>query len=625
MSLRNETIHFLEYQAFQMRLNSIIMTSSAGSGHPSSCLSAADIVAALFFYGMRFDPHNFDNPNNDRFILSKGHAAPLLYCAWQELGLISHDELLTYRQINSPLEGHPTRRFPYTQAATGALGIGLSIGAGMALAARMDKRDFKTFVLMGDAEIAEGCIWEAAEIADHYKLNNLIGIVDDNRLGQSTESLHAHHTSRYAEQFAAFGWHTMIINGHDMQEIMGTLNKVRDYHGNQPIMIIAKTFKGHGINLIENKEGWHGKPIPKDELNTAISELERNFPRALRFNPKKYVWKPHVPKDETFSAETCTIDAIKNPVFARGDKLATRKAYGQALKALGSSCKNVVSLDADVKNSTFAEIFEDKFPDRFFQCYVAEQNMVSMGVGFDRCDKIPFISTFGAFFTRAHDQIRMAAISQARLRLVGSHVGVSIGQDGPSQMALEDIAMMCALPESIVLYPSDAVSTAKLVALMAAYQKGISYMRTTRMDTEIIYDNNEEFAIGGCKVLRESKQDVACIVGAGVTLFEALKAADRLAQENVAVSVIDLYSIKPLDIQTLKKVGLASGKRMITVEDHYLQGGLGQEVTYALRNMGINIDCLAVNQLPRSGKPEELLAFVGIDAAAIIKMVKEGN
>lgn len=623
MSLRNETIHYLEHQAFEIRLNSLLMTSMAGSGHLSSCLSAADIVAALFFYAMRFDPHNFDNPNNDRFILSKGHAAPLLYCAWAELGLVTQEELMTYRKVDSPLEGHPTRRFHYTEAATGALGIGLSIGAGMALAAKLDHRDYRTYILMGDGEIAEGCVWEAAEIADHYKLNNLIGIVDDNRLGQSTESLHAHHTQRYAEQFAAFGWHTMVINGHDMQEIMTTFNKIHSYTGDQPIMIIAKTYKGHGINLIENKEGWHGKALPKDKVNLAIEQLEHHYPRALRFDTKKYCWKPNVPKAETYTPPACSVSTLKEPLYAQGDKIATRKAYGQALRALGSVCKDVVSLDAEVKNSTFAEIFEEKFPDRFFQCYIAEQNMVSMGVGFDRRGKIPFISTFGAFFMRAHDQIRMAAISNAHLRLVGSHVGVSIGQDGPSQMALEDIAMMCALPDSIVLYPCDGVSTHALVGLMAEYDKGISYMRTTRMETAVIYATNESFTIGGCKVLRESKNDSACIVGAGVTLFEALKAAEQLQAEGIAVSVIDLYSIKPLDAATLRKVGLASGKRIITVEDHYLQGGLGQEVVYALRNSGITIECLAVNQLPRSGKPEELMALVGIDAHAIIKMVKK--
>ena len=408
-----KTRHFLAHKAYEMRLNSLLMTTHAKSGHETSALSAADLVAALFFYAMSFDAHNFDNPNNDRFILSKGHASPLLYAVWKELGLLTEEQLMTYRQFGSPLEGHPTLRFPYTEAATGALGIGLSIGIGEALSARLDKRDFRTYVLMGDGELAEGCIWEAAEIASHYKLNNLIGIVDDNRLGQSTESLHGHHTHRYADKFKAFGWHTFIIDGHNMQEIMMTYDKAREIQY-RPVMIIAKTLKGYGVDLFENKEGWHGKPLKPDELAIALAQLRARFPHAAQYEKASYTWEPTLPKNEKEKIH-CLSNEMAQCSYEIGQEIATRKVYGQAITALGAACKEVVSLDADVKNSTFAEIFEEKFPERFFQCYIAEQNMVSMGVGFDRRGKIPFISTFGAFFTRAFDQIRMAAIGTSAL------------------------------------------------------------------------------------------------------------------------------------------------------------------------------------------------------------------
>src|SRR5579885_435172 len=448
---------FIEHKAYNLRQESIAMTTKAGSGHPTSCLSGADLVATLFFYGMHFDPQNFDNPNNDRFILSKGHAAPLLYGVWQELGLVSYDELMTYRQINSPLEGHPTRRFKYTEAATGALGIGLSIGAGMALTAKLDKRNFYTYVLLGDGEVAEGSIWEAAEIAAFYHLNNLVAIIDCNRLEQSSETMHGHHVERYAHKFEAFGWKSLIIDGHDIQQIMGALDKARAVP-DKPTMIIAKTFKGHGVELVENKEGYHGKPFPPDELDTVLEELAERFPHAAQYTGN-FDWKPQLPPSEKAPNTICDVAKMPGSTYKKNDAIATRKAYGQALAAIGRVCPTIVSLDAEVKNSTFAEIFEAKFPDRFFQCFIAEQNMVSMGVGFDRRGKIPFISTFSAFMSRAHDQIRMAAISTANLRLVGSHCGVSIGQDGPSQMGLEDIAMMRALPKSVVLYPCDGVST----------------------------------------------------------------------------------------------------------------------------------------------------------------------
>lgn len=612
----------VERKAYNLRVSSLGMTSNAGSGHPTSCLSAADLVAALFFYGMHYDPNNFNNPNNDRFILSKGHAAPLLYAVWKEVGVITDKDLYTYRKIDSPLEGHPTLRFPYTEAATGALGIGLSIGAGMALSARVDKRDFYTYVLLGDSEITEGAIWEAVEVAAFYKLNHLVALLDCNRLGQTTETIHGHHTDRYVAKFEAFGWKTVVIDGHDAYQIMKALDKARESK-DQPTIIIAKTIKGYGIADAENKLGFHGKAFKKETIHALLRELKTRFPEAASYNEKDFVWKPTLPKQEEKKVQQCVDFQMKDPLYQKDELVPTRKAYGQAIAQAGAKCTAMVCLDAEVKNSTFAELFEEKHPDRFFQCFIAEQNMVGMGVGFDRRGHIPFISTFGAFFMRAADQIRMAAIGTARLRLAGSHAGISIGQDGPSQMALEDIGFMRALPGSVVLYPADAVSTYKLVEQMVKYDHGISYLRTTRMATPVLYDVTETFPIGGCKVIRQSTNDKACIISAGVTLFEVLKAYDQLEKEGVAVSVIDLYSIKPLDFNTLLQVARSSGNNIITVEDHYLEGGLGQAVTYALRNENVHVDCLAVTKLPRSGTPQELLVWAGIDAHSIVKKVKE--
>lgn len=612
--------HFLQRKAYNLRVASLYMTSTAGSGHPTSCLSAADMVATLFFYAMRYDPHHFNNPNNDHFILSKGHAAPLLYAAWKEVGVLSFEELLTYRSINSVLEGHPTKRFAYTEGATGALGIGLSIGVGMGLAARLNKWQSRSYVLMGDAEIAEGSVWEAAELACYYELDNVIALVDDNRLGQSTESLHGRNAQRYADQFAAFGWATHSVNGHDIPALMQALDTAHKTQG-QPTVIIAQTFKGYGVSFAEDVLGWHGKALNKEQLEKALQELAQKFPDAAAYDDTSYTWQPTLPLKAEPKTGMCAGSAVTT--YTIGDPIPTRKAYGQALAELGAVCPDIVCLDAEVKNSTYAELFEDAFPDRFVQCFVAEQNMVSMGVGFDRCGNIPFISTFAAFFTRAFDQIRMAAISNARLRLVGSHAGVSIGQDGPSQMGLEDIAIMRTLSESVVLYPSDAVSTHKLVYEMAQYTQGISYLRTTRMATPVLYGTHEEFPIGGCKVLRSSNKDAACVVAAGVTLVEALKAYDLLQKEGIHIAVIDLYSIKPLDAATLTQVGGASSNHIITVEDHYHAGGLGEAVMYALHATDITVECLAVSVLPRSGMPEELLALMGIDARAIVNRVKQ--
>ena len=614
-------IPFLNHKAYAMRVNSLLMTTQAGSGHPTSALSAADMVAALFFYAMHFDPQHPQNPHNDRFILSKGHASPLFYALWKELGVLTQEQLMTYRHFDSVLEGHPTVRFDRTEAATGSLGIGLSIGAGMALSAKMDHRGFYTYVLMGDSEIAEGSVWEAVELSAYNKLNNLIALLDCNRLGQSTATMHEHHLERYADKFKAFGWHTIIIDGHDMAQIMEALDRARQ-STDRPTIIIAKTVKGHGIDGIEDKQGFHGKAFSKKELEIILPQMARRFAAAHAFDERAVTWQPKLPLSAKPHEDETSIQ-LPRALYTQVEQVATRKAYGTALRAAGEVCKQIVVLDAEVKNSTYAELFEEKFPERFVQCFVAEQNMVSMGVGFARRGKIPFISTFAAFFSRAYDQVRMAAISSSSLRLCGSHAGVSIGQDGPSQMALEDIAMMRAIPSSIVFYPSDAVSTHALVQTMANYRTGISYMRTTRAATPVLYQADEQFPIGGCKVLRQATSDVACIIAAGITLHEALKAYALLAQEGVSITVIDLYSIKPLDEQTIMTSARAAGNRIITVEDHYLEGGLGQAVAYAVRNTDITIECLSVTALPRSGTPEELLAWAHIDAAAIVSKVKE--
>lgn len=604
-----------------MRCWSVMAPAQAGSGHVTSSLSAADIAAVLFFYAMRYDPHNYENPDNDRFILSKGHAAPLLYAAWHEVGVLTDAEMMTYRHFDSVLEGHPTRRFNYTEAATGSLGIGLSIGVGEALCAKLDKRDYRTYVLMGDSESSEGSVWEAIQLAVYYKLDNLICFIDVNDLGQSTETMLDHNIDRYVAICTAFGWHTLSVDGHDVSALMAVIDQAHAVEG-KPVMIIAKTIKGFGVDFAAGRQGFHGKAFSGEQEKLALEQLAKNFSDAAH-DTHEYDWQPKHPHKLalTYTGD-CSIIALPKSLYKKGDMIATRKAYGQSLALLGDSCDAIVSLDAEVKNSTYADIFEAVHPDRFFQCFIAEQNMVGMGIGFERRGRIPFISTFSSFFSRAHDQIRMAAIGQSALRLVGSHCGVSIGEDGPSQMGLEDIAMMRCLPNSIVLYPCDAVSTHALVEQMARYDKGISYLRTTRMETPVVYDADEEFPIGGCKVLKKSDKDVACVVAAGATLFEALKAYEILSQENIFISVIDLYSVKPLDSSQVISVAKSSNNKIVTVEDHYPEGGIGEAVRSAVGNQGVVVHSLAVNHLPRSGKPDQLLAFEEINAQAIVALVK---
>src|SRR5436190_1077208 len=503
--------------ANQLRIHSIAATTAAGSGHPTSCCSAADIVAALFFGHMRYDPKNPKFHNNDRFILSKGHAAPLLYAAWAETGLFPTSDLLKLRRIDSDLEGHPTPRLPFVDVATGSLGQGLSVGVGMALCARLDKLDYKTYVLMGDGEIAEGSVWEAASLAGIYKLNNLVAIVDVNRLGQSQETAFGHNLNVYKRRFAAFGWRVEEIDGHDMDEILEVL--AADGLGEQPLVILAKTYKGAGISFIQDKDGWHGKPLNKEEAARAIAELQ---PRAKTGTDVQI----HAPTQ--LPAPNNTPPASYPPLtYKLGDSVATREAYGTALVRIGGVDPRVVAMDGDTKNSTYSEKFYKKFPERFTECFIAEQNLVGVATGFGARGKTPFVSTFATFFTRAADQIRVAGISMANLNLVGSHAGVSIGEDGPSQMALEGIALMRAIAGRTVLYPADAVSTEQLLEQMAQ-NRGIHFLRSSRPKTPVIYNNDEQFPIGGAKVVRQNAGDKVTVVGAGVTLYEALKAADTL-------------------------------------------------------------------------------------------------
>ncbi len=598
--------------ANQLRILSIQATTAAGSGHPTSCCSAADLVAALFFGHMRYDPKNPHYYNNDRFILSKGHAAPLLYAAWAETGLFPAEDLLKLRQLGSDLEGHPTPRLPFVDVATGSLGQGLSVGVGMALCARLDNLDYRTYVLLGDGECSEGSVWEAASLAGLKQLNNLIAVVDVNRLGQSEPAPLGHNLDAFKRRFEAFGWRTEEIDGHDLEEIVEVLAAVG--LGNQPLVILAKTLKGAGVSFLQDKEGWHGKPLSKEEADRAIAEL--------RPSAKSGIGQPIAAPNTSLPEPKH--DAPANypaPAYNAGDMVATREAFGNALLRIGGVDPRVVALDGDTKNSTYSEKFMKKFPDRFTECYIAEQNMVGVATGFAVRGKVPFASTFATFFTRAFDQTRVAGISRANVKLVGSHVGVSIGEDGPSQMGLEDLAMMRAVAGSTVLYPSDAVSTEKLVDQMAA-NRGVFFLRTSRPKSAVIYGNDEAFPIGGAKVLRQAAGDKVTVVAAGVTLTEALKAADALKQEGIGITVIDAYSVKPLGKDVILAAAQKTGNVVLTVEDHYPEGGLGDAVAGELSSAGVKVHKLAVFELPRSGKPAELLAKYGLDAPAIAQKVK---
>jgi transketolase len=601
----------LEGLARLIRYYSLVSTTEAGSGHPTSSLSAADLMTGLLFGGtFRSDLDDPAHPNNDRLIFSKGHASPLFYAVWAAAGKVTEKELLTLRKFNSPLEGHPTPAFRYTEAATGSLGQGLSIGAGMAMNAKyLDKLPYRTYVLLGDSEMAEGSVWEAMEIAAYYKLGNLVGILDVNRLGQRGETMYGHDLSIYKRKVAAFGWEPIVIDGHHLPQIVTAFEQASQM-GDKPYMIIAKTLKGKGVSFIEDRNGWHGKALKKDELARALRELG-----PVNKDLRGRIEQPQGARPEPVKAMQAALVS-----YTTDKPVATRHAYGTALSRLAPQYPDIVALDGEVSNSTYAEIFKNGHPDHFFEMYIAEQNMVGMALGLSVRGRIPFVSTFAAFLTRAADQIRMSQYSNGNIKFCGSHAGVSIGEDGSSQMGLEDIALFRAVLGSVVLYPSDAVSTEKLVEEMAKH-KGICYLRTTRMETPTLYRNDEAFWIGGSKVLRSNIKDTATIVAAGITLHEALKAYEELKKENILVRVIDLYSVKPVDVATLRQAAEDTGF-IITVEDHYAEGGIADAVRTALSMHPAPLHALAVRAMPKSGKPDELLDYEGINAKAIVEAVK---
>ncbi len=596
----------------QLRVDSIRSSTSAGSGHPTSSMSAADLLAVLVGRHLRYDWDDPGNAANDHLIFSKGHASPLLYSVYKAVGVVSDEELMTgYRRFGSRLEGHPTPVLPWVDVATGSLGQGLPDAVGVALAGKyLDELPYRVWALCGDSEMAEGSIWEALDKAAYYKLSNLIAIVDINRLGQRGPTEHEWDTQTYQRRVTAFGARALVIDGHDLSAIDRALAHAGDLSGDQPTVILARTIKGRGFSEVEDKENWHGKPLPAEMAERAVIELggERNL---LVRGPKPDAATPRHPARAN-GAE------VKLPTYERGQKLATRKAYGDALAALGVR-PDVVAMDGEVSNSTFADEFAKAYPERYFEMFIAEQQLVAAAVGFGVRGYRPFASTFAAFLSRAYDFIRMAAVSQANISLIGSHAGVEIGADGPSQMALEDLAMLRAVHGSTVLYPSDATSAAALVLAMADLE-GISYMRTTRGAYPVLYDAGEAFPVGGSKVLRQSDADQVALIGAGVTLHECLTAADRLAEEGIDARVIDLYSVKPADAATLLAAAEATGGRLVVAEDHHPEGGLGAAVLDALTGAGridLALAHLAVREMPGSGTPAELLGGSGIDAAHI--------
>ncbi len=602
----------LQKLAQRIRYDILTSTTQAGSGHPTSALSATDLMTGLFFGGsFRFDADHPEHPNNDRLIFSKGHASPLLYALWAAAGKVSHEELMTYRHFGSRLEGHPSVAFPYVDAATGSLGQGLSIGVGMAINAKyLDRLPYRTYVLLGDSEMAEGSQWESIQLATHYRLDNLVGILDVNRLGQRGETMYGYDLYAYQERIEAFGWATRVIDGHDFSAILDAYHWAADVSG-KPAMIIAKTIKGKGVPLVENKNGWHGKVLDEDQLQDALEALgpvDTHITGAMS-----------LPENE--KPEVRAPSAAGQFDYELGASVATRNAYGNALKRIADAYPTLVALDGEVSNSTRAAFFKDAHPERFFEMYIAEQNMVGAALGLACRGKIPFVSSFAAFLTRAYDQIRMSQYSDTNIKFVGSHAGVSIGQDGPSQMGLEDIAMFRAILGSVVLYPCDAVSADRLVE-SAAGTHGIAYLRMTREGTPVIYGNDEEFHIGGCKVLRKSDHDVATVVAAGVTLHEALAAYEELKKQEISVRVIDLYSVKPLDDETLRQAARETGL-LVTVEDHFAEGGLADGVRTSLAATPVPVISMCVRKKPKSGQPDELLDYEGISASSIVKQIQE--
>ncbi|SDK18889.1 transketolase [Nonomuraea jiangxiensis] len=599
-------LHYLTELAAQLRVDSVRAAAAAGSGHPTSSMSAADLMAVLFAGHLRYDFDRPDRPANDQLIFSKGHASPLLYSLYKACGVIDDEELLSFRRRGSRLEGHPTPRLPWVDVATGSLGQGLPVGVGVAMAGRLARLPYRVWVLCGDSELAEGSIWEAAEHAGCEGLDRLTAIVDVNRLGQRGPTRHGWDTGAYARRFGAFGWHTIEIDGHDPVQIDQALTDAANPRG-RPTVILARTRKGEGAPEVEDREGAHGKALR--DPDKAIDELGGT--RDLRIT----VHEPPADVPRRFEDGPMSL-----PAYQVGEKVATRTAYGAALAALGQARGDVVALDGEVADSTKTEEFGKALPERFFEMYIAEQQLVAAAVGLRIRGWTPYAATFAAFLTRAHDFIRMAAVSRASIRLVGSHAGVSIGEDGPSQMGLEDLAMLRTVHGSTVLYPCDGNQAAALTVEMADVD-GVAYLRTTRGDTPVIYPPGERFPVGGSRVLRHSPDDRATILAAGVTVHEALAAADDLAADGIPVGVIDLYSVKPVDSAALIEAATTTGN-LVTVEDHRLEGGLGDAVMDAVSELGPRVVKLAVTDLPGSATPREQLADAGIDRHAIAEAVK---
>ncbi|XP_058807685.1 transketolase isoform X1 [Phymastichus coffea] len=609
----------LEELANLLRIHSINATAASKSGHPTSCSSMAEIMSVLFFHTMRYKISAPRDPSSDRFILSKGHAAPILYAAWAEAGLFPTKDLLNLRQLSSDLEGHPTPRLNFVDVATGSLGQGLSVAAGMAYVGKyFDKASYRAYCLIGDGEAAEGSIWEALHFASYYKLDNLCAIFDINRLGQSEPTSLQHNMEVYRKRLEAFGFNAIVVDGHDVEELVKAFHEAEQTK-NRPTAILAKTFKGKNFVNIEDLDNWHGKAI----IGSQGQEIIKNIQAMLK-TPAPFDRKIAAPVEDAPKISITNIKLDTPPSYKIGEQVATRFAYGTALAKLAKNHPRVIGLDGDTKNSTFADKIKAVDPNRFVEGYIAEQNIVGVAIGAACRDRtVAFVSAFAAFFSRAYDQIRMGAISQTNVNFVGSHCGVSIGEDGPSQMALEDLAMFRAIPGSTVFYPSDAVSTER-AAELAANTKGICFIRTSRPNTPVIYKNDEPLAIGKAKVVRSSNSDQALLIGAGVTLHESVKAADILAKSGINVRVIDPFTIKPIDQNTIIENAVQVGGKIITVEDHYPEGGLGEAVLSAVaEHPNIVVRKLAVKEVPRSGKPEELLHHFGIDAQSIVKQTED--
>jgi transketolase len=599
----------------QLRIDSIRASSAAGSGHPTSSMSAADLMAVLLDRYLQYDFGSPDRPTNDHLVFSKGHASPLLYAMYRAAGAIDDEALLSYRQRGSRFEGHPTPVLPWVDVATGSLGQGLPIAVGIALAGkRLDRLPYRVWVLTGDGELAEGSMWEAFEHAACAGLDNLTAVIDVNRLGQTRETMHGWDLDLYCRRLAAFGWHVIEVDGHDVDAIAAAYGEAVDVSG-RPTAIVARTIKGSGVSGVADRNGMHGKALDVEHEERALAELGASTHRRLTVAVQK-------PRDDG-QPHRFQVEHLQLPRYERGSTEATRRAYAEALVALGRARGDVVALDGDVDNSTYTELFEEALPERYFEMYIAEQQMAAAAVGLQVRGWIPFASTYGAFWSRAFDFIRMAAVSRANIRLGGSHAGVSIGPDGPSQMGLEDIASFRTIWGSTVLYPADANQTAQLVAAMVD-RPGVVYIRTTREKTPVIYGPDERFPIGGSKVVQSGSADTITLIGAGVTLHEAITAADSLAADGIAARVIDLYSIKPIDTAAIAAAARETG-RIVTVEDHRPEGGLGEAVLAALAEESVQarVVGLGVASMPGSASPEEQLADAGIDATAIVAAARE--